>query len=120
MILLTIDSPRPDLVPHDSITYMAGFPSGHSFMATVVYLTLGTILAEAEQKKGIKVYFISIAIIISVLVGVSRVYLGVHWPSDVLAGWLIGAGWALMFWILVRFLQNARLLKKSNPSSETS
>lgn len=106
LLKIGFDRPRPDLVPHDSITYMSGFPSGHSFMATVVYLTLGVILAEAQTRIGLKLYFLFIAVLLSILVGVSRVYLGVHWPSDVLAGWLIGAGWALMFWILAKFIKN--------------
>ena len=104
LLKIGFDRPRPDLVPHDSITYMAGFPSGHSFMATVVYLTLGAILAEAEPKVALKIYIIFVVI----LIGISRVYLGVHWPSDVLAGWLIGAGWALLFWILTRYLHQYR------------
>ena len=116
LMKIGFDRPRPDLVPHDSITYMASFPSGHSFMATVVYLTLGAILAEAEPRKGMKVYIIVIAIIIALVVGVSRLYLGVHWPSDVLAGWLIGAGWALMFWILARYLEMRHVLRKDRNS----
>ena len=112
LMKIGFDRPRPDLVPHDSITYMAGFPSGHSFMATVVYLTLGTILAEAEPRKPLKIYLISIAVFIALIVGVSRVYLGVHWPSDVLAGWLIGAGWALAFWILTTYLELRHILRK--------
>ena len=113
LLKIGFDRPRPDLVPHDSITYMAGFPSGHSFMATVVYLTLGVILAETQSKIALKLYLLCIALFLAVLVGISRVYLGVHWPSDVLAGWLIGAGWALMFWILAKYLRSASLEKNS-------
>ena len=112
------DRPRPDLVPHDSITYMSGFPSGHSFMATVVYLTLGAILAEAAPRKSLKFFMIGLAIFVSLLVGISRVYLGVHWPSDVLAGWLIGTGWALLFWIIARYLEIRNILKKDKSSDK--
>lgn len=111
---LGFDRPRPDLVPHHSITYMPGFPSGHSFMAAVVYLSLGVILAEAHQSKAIKAYLITLSILIAVLVGISRVYLGVHWPSDVLAGWLVGAGWALLFWILAKYLESRRILPQDD------
>lgn len=107
------DRPRPDLVPHGSITYLASFPSGHSFLSAVVYLTLGVILAEVEKNYAMKIFLISIACGISVLVGISRVYLGVHWPSDVLAGWLVGIGWALLFWVLAHFLKEHRLLRKN-------
>lgn len=110
---LGFDRPRPDLVPHHSITYMPGFPSGHSFMATVVYLTLGVILAEAHKSKAVKIYILSLSILIALLVGVSRVYLGVHWPSDVLAGWFVGAGWALLFWLMAKYLQSRHILSKN-------
>ncbi len=110
MLLSTVlkmgfNRPRPDLVPHGSIVYTASFPSGHSLMAAVVYLTIGTLLMRVQPRRRLKLYLLSIAILVTMLVGVSRIYLGVHWPTDVLAGWTIGAGWALMFWLMTRYLQ---------------
>jgi undecaprenyl-diphosphatase len=92
--------PRPDLVPHDSITSMASFPSGHSLMAAVVYLSLGALIAESQSRTVLKIYVMSLAIIITILVGISRIYLGVHWPSDVLAGWIAGSAWAMAVWLI--------------------
>ncbi|MDF3129012.1 phosphatase PAP2 family protein [Kiritimatiellaeota bacterium B1221] len=102
MLKLLFDRSRPDLVPHDSIAYTASFPSGHSMMATICFLSLAILLASLHQKRRIKIYFILIAIQLSVGVGVSRVFVGVHWPTDVLAGWLAGSLWAIAVWLLSR------------------
>ncbi|MBX9591975.1 MAG: phosphatase PAP2 family protein [Hyphomonadaceae bacterium] len=102
----TYARPRPELVPHGAEVYTASFPSGHSMMAAVVYLTLGALLARTQVDRAVKVYILAVAIIVTVLVGVSRVYLGVHWPTDVLAGWALGAAWALLCWLLMTWLQS--------------
>jgi undecaprenyl-diphosphatase len=99
------DRERPSIVPHLSITYSASFPSGHSMMSSAVYLTLGVLLARLVPRRVLKTYFIVIALVLAFLVGVSRVYLGVHYPTDVLAGWMLGLVWALMCYVVARYLQ---------------
>jgi len=99
------DRPRPDLVTHGSYGVTSSFPSGHSMMSAVVYLTLGALLARTQAKTRLKFYLIAVALFFTVLVGISRVYLGVHWPTDVLAGWAAGATWAIIVWIAARLLQ---------------
>ncbi|QJE97702.1 phosphatase PAP2 family protein [Luteolibacter luteus] len=94
------DRPRPNLVEHHTVVHNASFPSGHSMMAAMVYLTLGILLARTQPRKRVRAFIVVISILITILVGVSRVYLGVHWPTDVVAGWALGGAWAVMFWLL--------------------
>lgn len=99
LLLKTLfDRPRPDLVPHQSYVYTTSFPSGHSMVSAVVYLTLAALLARSYRKTHTKLYLLTVACILTGLVGLSRIYLGVHWPTDVLAGWTAGAFWALLWW----------------------
>jgi undecaprenyl-diphosphatase len=105
LLKLGFDRPRPDLVPHGTLVQTASFPSGHAMMAAVTYLTLGAILARAQPQRRLKIYLIALAILITMAVGFSRVYLGVHWPTDVLAGWALGAAWALLCWLIAWWLR---------------
>lgn len=93
------DRPRPDLVPHGMVTYTASFPSGHSMMAAVTYLTLAVMIARVQPTRALRAYVLALAVALVLAIGISRVYLGVHWPTDVLAGWTAGAGWALACWL---------------------
>jgi len=97
--------PRPDLVPHDSYVYTSSFPSGHSMMSAATYLTLAALLARVQSQRRLKVFLIGIAVALTLIVGISRVYLGVHWPSDVLAGWTAGGAWASFCSLLASRLQ---------------
>lgn len=91
--------PRPDLVPHGAYVYSASFPSGHAMVSAVTYLTLGALLARMHRPPALKAFFLGIAIALTLMVGTSRVYLGVHWPTDVVAGWAAGSVWASLCWL---------------------
>ena len=97
--------PRPELVPHGAEVYTASFPSGHAMMSAIVYLTLGALLARTKANPGVRAYVLSVAVTLALLVGTSRVYLGVHWPTDVLAGWVLGGVWALLCLMVMLWLQ---------------
>jgi undecaprenyl-diphosphatase len=97
--------PRPDLVPHGAYVMTASFPSGHALLSALVYLTLAALVARQLQRRRLRLHVICVAVVLTLLVGISRVYLGVHWPSDVLAGWAIGAAWALAWWGIAQALR---------------
>ncbi|HTA41070.1 MAG TPA: phosphatase PAP2 family protein [Bryobacteraceae bacterium] len=103
--------PRPEIVPHLAYASNTSFPSGHSLMSAVAYLTLGALLARSHERRAVKVFFLVTAALLGFMVGVSRVYLGVHWPTDVLAGWTAGAVWAVLCWLVARWLQSRRTLE---------
>lgn len=112
--------PRPDLVPHLSYVYnTTSFPSGHSMNAAVIYLTLGAMVAMSVSRKRLKLYVLGVACFITAIVGASRVYLGVHYPTDVLAGWMAGLIWALLCWLVARWLQRRGDVEPSGPVEPT-
>lgn len=111
ILKMAYDRPRPDLVPHLSEVITSSFPSGHSMMSTTVYLTLGTLLSRFVVSRGLKAYFLLIAVTLSVLVGLSRIYMGVHYPTDVLTGWVAGLGWAVACWLVARSMQRREIVE---------
>ncbi len=101
---------RPTVVTHLLEEKSLSFPSGHSMMSAIVYLTQATLLSRIEENRKAKIYIISVALLLTFLIGISRVYIGVHYPTDVLAGWIAGISWALLCWYI------ASLLEKRNNS----
>lgn len=97
---VAFDRPRPDFVAHLVEVATASFPSGHATLSAVAYLTLGALLARTQPNRWLQLYIVSASIGLALLVGMSRVYLGVHYPTDVLAGWCFGAAWAVGCWLI--------------------
>lgn len=102
---------RPEIVPHLVDATGLSFPSGHATNSAIVYLTLGALLANAHERPAVRAYLIGVAMLLTVAIGVSRIWLGVHWPSDVVGGWCAGAGWALACWSVERTLQHRRTIE---------
>lgn len=100
---------RPDVVPHLVEVSSASFPSAHAMNSAMVYLTLAALLCSAERSWRVRTFLMSAAIMLTLIIGSSRVYLGVHWPSDVLAGWSVGAAWAVGCSLFARALRQPDL-----------
>ncbi len=92
--------PRPDLVEHLDIIHTASFPSGHATVSMVSYLTAAAVITRSIENRRHRVYIFAASVLLVLLVGTTRVYLGVHWPSDVLAGWFLGLAWAGLCWLI--------------------
>jgi undecaprenyl-diphosphatase len=105
---LGFNRPRPDLVAHIVETASMSFPSGHAMLSAVTYLTLGALIARTQERRDLRGYILGAAILLTLLIGLSRIYLGVHWPTDVLAGWCLGAAWALLCWTVATWLTRDR------------
>ncbi len=103
---------RPPLIFHLVYVDSLSFPSGHSMISAVVYLTQAFLLARIRKKKSTRVYIITVALILTFLIGISRVYLGVHYPTDVLAGWSIGFAWAFLCWFIVWYIMERKTITK--------
>jgi undecaprenyl-diphosphatase len=98
------DRPRPSIVKPFDLPGDESFPSGHSMISTALYLTLATLIARALPTRRLRVFAIAVGVTLAVMIGVSRLYLGVHYPTDVLAGWTVGCTWALICGIVARKL----------------
>jgi undecaprenyl-diphosphatase len=97
LLKMGFNRPRPD-IESTARVFTASFPSGHATVSAVVFLTLGALLSRGGARRRVKSYFVGLAVFLTVMVGLSRIYLGVHYPSDVLAGWCVGAAWASLCW----------------------
>ncbi len=110
LLKLAFARPRPDFVTHAARVFTTSFPSSHASLSAITYLTMGVLLARGQTSPTISLYVMSLAAVLTVLVGMSRIYLGVHYPTDVLGGWCIGAAWALGCWtIMARFQSVGRV-----------
>jgi undecaprenyl-diphosphatase len=106
----------PEALRLDVVT-SASFPSGHSLTSAVFYLTLAALLTRLVDRTRLKAYILTTAILAVGLIGLSRMYLGVHYPTDVLGGWTLGLAWALLCWLVARFLQRRGAVEPPAPAT---
>jgi undecaprenyl-diphosphatase len=105
LLKLAFGRPRQDLFAAAARVFTASFPSDHAALSAITYMTLAALLARTIASRAVRIYLIAVAITLVVLVGISRVYLGVHYPTDILAGWCIGSAWALACWTIMARLR---------------
>jgi undecaprenyl-diphosphatase len=96
------ERPRPGVTPHLREAFSSSFPSGHAMQSAIIYLTLGAMLMRITSGRLTKIYCFTVAMLLTFLVGLSRVWLGVHYPTDVLAGWIVGLIWASVCWLVAQ------------------
>lgn len=113
VLKLLFARPRPRLVTSSARVFTTGFPSGHATVSAIAYLTIAALLSRASASVTLSAYFMVLAVSLTVLIGFSRIYLGVHYPTDVLAGWCIGAAWATSCWALMGWLQSRGQIEAS-------
>jgi undecaprenyl-diphosphatase len=109
--------PRPDLTAM-SEQFTASFPSGHAMLSAVTFLTIGAILARLAPRRNLKIFAIVGAVFLTLIVGFSRLYMGVHYPSDILAGWCLGAAWAMVCSAIAFKLQRTGAVETPAPEPE--
>ncbi|MGO8804409.1 phosphatase PAP2 family protein [Candidatus Binatus sp.] len=107
--------PRPDVVSHAPRVFTTSFPSGHATLSAITYLTIAALLARAYPSPILELYFMLLAALLTVLIGLSRIYLGVHFPTDILGGWCIGTAWAIGCWVLMAWLQQGGQVEPPGP-----
>lgn len=91
---ILIGRDRPDIVEHAALTFTASFPSGHAFLSAVTLLSIAGFVGLASRREDIARLCVWLAWLMIALIGVSRIYLGVHWPTDVIGGWCLGIAWS--------------------------
>lgn len=111
----TFQRDRPTVVGHLAQVMSSSFPSGHAMLSAVIFMTLGVMLASEVDSRRAKVYYLSLAVILSFAVGLTRIFLGVHYPTDVLAGWSAGLTWAVLCRLVLMWIGRQKPL----PAHET-
>jgi undecaprenyl-diphosphatase len=120
LLKLVFARQRPNVITSSARVFTTSFPSGHATLSAIAYLTIGGLLSRASPSPAVSLYLMALAVSLTVLIGCSRIYLGVHYPTDVLAGWCIGAAWAIFCWLLMARLQSQGQVEPSGTLTMTA
>jgi undecaprenyl-diphosphatase len=120
LLKLVFARQRPNVIISSARVFTTSFPSGHATLSAIAYLTIGALLSRASPSVAVSLYLMAFAVFLTALIGCSRIYLGVHYPSDVLAGWCVGAAWAIFCWVLMVWLQNQGQVEASGTLTTAS
>ena len=115
LLKFAFERARPDVVNPLARVFTTSFPSGHATLSAITYLTIGAVLARSQPSSTISLYFMSLAAFLTMIIGVSRIYLGVHYLTDVLGGWCIGTAWAMGCWAIMARLQSVGQVEPPSP-----
>ena len=110
---------RPSAAFQAVETLNASFPSGHALLSTVFYLTVAVMMTRAFSKRRLKAYVLGVGMVFALMVGLTRVYLGAHWASDVMAGWCVGAAWAMALWLVSYAVERRQTRRHARLVDET-
>ncbi|MCW6510518.1 phosphatase PAP2 family protein [Lichenifustis flavocetrariae] len=100
LLKIAVHRPRPHLVPGTPLVFTTSFPSSHAMLSAATFFTLAGIVAASSTSRSLARFCFVMAGIGTGLIGLSRIYLAVHWPTDVLGGWAGGLFCALVSWTL--------------------
>ena len=103
--------PRPSIVEPLVDVHTYSYPSGHALMSFALYLSFAAVTAELAAGFRTRAYLVCGGLLIAGIVGMTRIYLGVHYPSDVIGGWAIGGAWALLCWIVAVLIKERRQVR---------
>ena len=105
LLKFAIDRPRPDAILQTARVFTSGFPSGHATLSSVTYISAAALFGRLYHERRVRTYLIAISILVVALIGFSRIYLGLHFPTDILGGWCIGAAWVSSSYPAIRMLR---------------